>query len=72
MGEYLELQQYLLQKISNCFGVPKELLGKDDNPQVMELVDVLDSKSSAFGRVGSTPTLGTKYWLFKRFLAHFR
>lgn len=27
---------------------------------VMELVDVLDSKSSAFGRAGSSPATGTK------------
>lgn len=27
---------------------------------VMELADVLDSKSSAFGRAGSTPATGTK------------
>ena len=26
---------------------------------VMELVDLVDSKSSAFGRVGSNPTCGT-------------
>jgi hypothetical protein len=26
----------------------------------MELADVLDSKSSAFGRAGSTPATGTK------------
>jgi hypothetical protein len=31
---------------------------------VMELADVLDSKSSAFGRAGSTPATGTKTLLF--------
>ncbi len=30
---------------------------------VMELVDLVDSKSSAFGRVGSNPTCGTTQFL---------
>ena len=29
---------------------------------VMELVDLVDSKSSAFGRVGSNPTRGTTHF----------
>ena len=37
----------------------------------MELVDVLDSKPSAFGRVGSTPTLGTILLINGSFTAHF-
>lgn len=30
------------------------------NALLAELVDALDSKSSSFGSVGSSPTLGTK------------
>ena len=32
---------------------------KRTSAAVMELVDLVDSKSSAFGRVGSNPTCGT-------------
>lgn len=37
----------------------KSLLHFIMHAAVMELVDLVDSKSSAFGRVGSNPTCGT-------------